>query len=109
MTETITVPEFDLADRMRKALRESQHNVIYMAEQLGVRRETVSSWLNGRTRPIGPAVRMWAMLTGVPLEWLETGHVAGLSASVHPSGLEPETRWFAAFVPDQQRCWTLAA
>lgn len=102
MTDTLTVvPEFDQADRMRKAQRQAGVSTAFMADQLGVRRETVSSWLNGHTKPIGPAVRMWAIITGVPLEWLETG-------SYTPSDSNPEPAVLSDF-PFDQRFYALAS
>jgi transcriptional regulator with XRE-family HTH domain len=67
------VPEFDLADRMRKALRTADIGVQEMADYLGVARNTVSTWINGRISPNRQTVRLWAMRTGVPFEWLESG------------------------------------
>jgi transcriptional regulator with XRE-family HTH domain len=67
------VPEWDLADRMRKALRTADVGVQEMAEYLGVGRNTVSTWINGRIIPSRQSVRLWALRTGVPFEWLETG------------------------------------
>ena len=47
-------------------------------------------------RPI--TVKMWALTTGVDLQWLETGEAPPLGdeADVRHQGLEPRTRWFAA-------------
>lgn len=70
---SVGVPEFDLADRMRKALRTSGVGVQDMADYLGVARNTVSTWINGRIEPSKQSVRLWAMRTGVPYEWLQTG------------------------------------
>lgn len=64
------VPEWNLADRMRKALQVSGIGVQEMADYLGVARNTVSTWINGRNRPSPAAVRLWAMRCGVPYEWL---------------------------------------
>lgn len=65
--------EFDLADRMRRALRTSDVGVQEMAEYLGVARTSVSNWINGRIVPSKQTLRLWAIKTGVPFEWLETG------------------------------------
>ena len=73
MSETLTVPEWDLADRMRKALRESDIGVQEMADYLGVARNTVSTWINGRIEPSIQTLRLWAMRCGVPYEWLVGG------------------------------------
>jgi transcriptional regulator with XRE-family HTH domain len=67
------VPEFDLADRMRKALRASGTGVQEMADYLEVGRNTVSTWINGRIVPSAQTIRLWALRTGVPYAWLRTG------------------------------------
>lgn len=65
--------EPDLADRMRKALRVSGVGVQEMAEYLGVSRNTVGTWVNGHIAPKVQSVRLWALRTGVPFEWLMNG------------------------------------
>lgn len=80
--------EFDLADRMRRALRVSDVSVQDMAEYLDVSRGTVSTWINGRIAPSRQTRRLFALKTGVPLEWLETGQQPTTSP-VGPDGLEP--------------------
>lgn len=73
---TERVPEFDLADRMRKALREADIGVQEMAEYLEVSRNAVGTWINGRNRPSPQTVRLWALRCGVPYEWLRHGTVS---------------------------------
>lgn len=70
LTEDGTVPVWDLADRMRKALRDSGVSVQEMADYLDVSRTTISNWINGRRPPPVAALRLWAMQTGVDYEWL---------------------------------------
>lgn len=65
--------EFDLADRIRKAMRVRGIGVQEMADSLYVSRNTISNWINGHTTPAGPAMLGIAAITGVPLEWLKTG------------------------------------
>jgi transcriptional regulator with XRE-family HTH domain len=65
--------EFDQADRLRRALRVSNMSVSDMADYLGVTRNTVSNWINGHTPPSTQSLMLFAMRTGVPYEWLETG------------------------------------
>ena len=72
-----TIPEFDLADRLRKALRVADVSVQEIADYLGVSRNTVGAWINGRVVPGKAFVRLWAMRTGVPYEWLSTGESPG--------------------------------
>lgn len=77
MTQVIErVPQFDLADRLRKALRESQVDVQDMAAYLGVSRTSVSNWINGRIKPSLQTQRLWAMRCGVSFEWVRDGDVA---------------------------------
>jgi transcriptional regulator with XRE-family HTH domain len=64
---------FDLADRMRKALRVGGVSVQEVADSLEVSRNAVSSWINGRNKPRHRDLRDFALRTGVPLPWLETG------------------------------------
>lgn len=73
--EHVNVPEWDLADRLAKALREARMSVNEMALYLGVHRNTVSAWVNGRTPISGPAIRAWADRTGVSYDWLRDGDV----------------------------------
>lgn len=60
-------------ERMRRAMRASGGTVEGMAEQMGVNRATVSTWLNDHNRPAVASVALWAVLTGTRAEWLETG------------------------------------
>jgi len=68
--------EWDVADRMRKSLRHSDVGVSDMAAYLGVARNTVSTWINGRIEPSRQTLRLWALRTGVQFEWLESGTVS---------------------------------
>lgn len=71
--ERQSIPQWDLADRMAKALRESRMSVQQMADYLEVHRNTVSAWLHGRTPPSSQTVRLWALRTGVPYDWVRDG------------------------------------
>lgn len=44
-----------------------------MATHLRVDRNTVSNWINGRANPRDRDLRDFALRTGFPAEWLETG------------------------------------
>lgn len=65
--------EWDQADRLRKSLRGSGVSVQEMAEALECSRNTVGNYINGRTAPDYPALRLWAMRTGYPIGWLRDG------------------------------------
>lgn len=72
-TSIATVLEWDIADRMRKAMRVSGVGVQEMADYLGVARNTVSTWINGRIQPSQQTLRLWAIRCAVPYEWLKDG------------------------------------
>ena len=72
-TEGVPIPPWDLADRLRKALRVADIGVQEMADYLEVSRNTVSAWINGRTPPGTQSIRLWALRTGMPYEWLKNG------------------------------------
>ena len=64
------VPEWDLSDRMRKALRHSAMSVEDMAAYLGVTRRSISNWVNGHVPPSKQTLRLWALRCGVDFNWL---------------------------------------
>lgn len=64
------VPQWDVADRMRKSLRHADIGVQEIADYLDVSRTTVSSWINGRITPSVQTLRLWAIRCGVDYEWL---------------------------------------
>lgn len=67
------IPEFQLGDRMGLALRNTGHSVQDAADYYGCSRNTIGNWINNRVRPSLADLRLWAMWTGVPLAWLQTG------------------------------------
>ena len=86
-----------VGDRIRKALEVGNVTVQEMADYLGIHRNSVGAWMNLRRQPSKQSLRLIALRTGVPFEWLETGKAPtdeppgpGL---VRRPGLEPGTRW----------------
>ena len=67
------VPEWTLADRMRKSMADSGLGVTEIATELGVTRGAVGKWINGHITPRHPTLMAWSVCTGVSLAWLETG------------------------------------
>lgn len=67
------VPAWELCDRLARSLRLVGISSIEVAEFMGVNPTTVSRWVNGRTMPSRAVLRIWADMTGVEFEWLETG------------------------------------
>lgn len=62
-------------------MRDSGIGVASMALQLGVSRETIGRWINGRGEPRRGSIVAWASITGVDLKWLETGEAQKAPAS----------------------------
>lgn len=96
--------EFDLSDRMRRAMRACGISRAEVAEELEVNPNSVSNWINGNTRPRRRDLRDFADLTGAPLEWLETGEppTNEVGGSVEPpAGIEPATYSLQGYeIPD---------
>jgi transcriptional regulator with XRE-family HTH domain len=72
-TDGVAIPEWDLADRLSKSLRVAGMTAQEMADYLEVHRNSVSAWMNGRIMPSGQTIRLWALRTGVPYEWVRNG------------------------------------
>lgn len=88
---------WDLADRLRKALRVSGVGVGEMATELAVSRNTVGNYINGHTEPNRATLRVWALRTGIPIEWILTGEIPGDDGDT-PGGLgKPSTKWYTRY------------
>ena|GEM_PF-1313038 len=82
--------EWDTADRIRKALRESGIGVSEAAERLEVNRNTIGNWINGHIMPNTQSLYAIAAITGVPYEWLKTGKAPSEDeAGGRPGGSDP--------------------
>lgn len=74
MSDNATIPDWTLGWRMRRALGHSGVSVQEMADELGVARTTLTRWMGDQGAPPRPAfLRVWALRTGVPYEWLVNG------------------------------------
>lgn len=76
MDESARTLEWDIADRLRKALRVADLGVAEMADYLGVSRNTVGRYINGHGIPDRRTLMLWALRCGVPYEWLAEGQPA---------------------------------
>lgn len=65
--------EFDLADRIRKAMRVSGLDQVELGALVGVSGSAVSGWARGKVTPAPHYVERIASATGVPLPWLTNG------------------------------------
>lgn len=96
--------QMDRVDRMHKAVRLSGLNVQEIAARLDVSRNTVSNWLNGHTEPRRRDLAAFALLTGVPAEWLRTGQTpdfpggnrASMTMTANPMSASTEVHRLAA-------------
>lgn len=69
------VPEWTKADRLRKSREAAGMERPYLAQLTGLSLTTISNYENGHGNPRASNMRMWAVATGVPFEWLDTGTV----------------------------------
>lgn len=82
------MPEWTVTDRLRKSREHAGLDQQQLADKIGMARTTVSNYENGITPPKRPILLSWAMATGVPLKWLQTGQRG-------PDG-GPGTEWYPA-------------
>ena len=89
------VPVFTEADRLRKAREMTGLDRASFADLIGVSAKTVLNYETGATTRVKPLVRRaWALATGVPAVWLETGQTpapgdGGDEGLLNPSGKRP--------------------
>lgn len=67
------VPEWTLGDRLRKARESAGLEQAELAMITGLARQTVSNYERDAVHPRATGVRLWALATGVPVVWLESG------------------------------------
>ena len=92
------IPEWTQGDRLRKARQLTGLTAREFADEIGVASKTVNDAENDRRSVRRITLNAWALCTGVPRIWLETGQApAGKpgpdSHDVRHHGLEPRTRW----------------
>ena len=85
-----------LGDRLRKAREMTGLDAGQFAEELGVARNTIGDYEKGRVEARKIVLQVWAMRTGVSLEWLMHGRVqspdpgTGGDAAWAPWGSNPQ-------------------
>ena len=72
---TWSVPEFTIADRLRKARELTGLDQAQFAEEIGVSARSVGNYESDKYRSKRKrlVLRAWALRCGVPVEWIETG------------------------------------
>ncbi|WP_130506913.1 helix-turn-helix domain-containing protein [Microterricola gilva] len=94
-------PTWTLVDRLRKSRLLAGMEQADLAELIGVSRNSVSNYENGKTELSATTFVRWAAATGVSLEWLAEGmrinaktasaEAETVSGDVRPKGFEPLT------------------
>ena len=64
---------WDVADRLRKSREAAGLEQVELAERIEVSRQTVGNYENRRVQPQKTTIMLWALVTGVPVQWLRTG------------------------------------
>lgn len=70
------IPQWTLADRLRKAREAIGLSQAQLAEEVGVARRSVVNYEAGTTSPNRPIVLAWALACAVDSRWILTGEVA---------------------------------
>ncbi|HXR41759.1 MAG TPA: helix-turn-helix transcriptional regulator [Acidothermaceae bacterium] len=69
------IPEWTMGDRLRKAREHAGLQQQELADEVGISRNSISSYELDHTKPQRPTLLLWALRCGVPLEWIVTGRV----------------------------------
>ncbi|MFD2840113.1 helix-turn-helix domain-containing protein [Populibacterium corticicola] len=95
------IPQFTMGDRLRKAREQAGLESSEFADEIGVSRNTITNYERDKVAPRKIVLKAWALRTGVPIQWLETGIApspnpdglenAAISDSVRSKGFEPPT------------------
>lgn len=83
---TSRVPQWTTADRLRKAREYAGLDQRQLADEMGVSRNSVSNYEHGHVQPRKIVLRAWAMVTGVPYEWLVDGELPRPDSNREPAG-----------------------
>lgn len=75
------IPEFDLGDRIRKAIETSGLSVQEVADYMELNRNSPGRWIHGHNKPNALQLRAIAEVTGVDVAWLRWGRTEPLRGS----------------------------
>lgn len=107
MTAPGQIPEWTIADRLRKARESAGYGQTDFAAHTSMARATISAAENGHRVPSKANMRLWAMATGVPFEWIVNGEtpptgggvsgglLPGLDSNQEPAGSKPVVSIFS--------------
>lgn len=80
------MPALTLGWRLRMAMEHAKKSRQDMADALGVSPGQVTRWTHDDGTPRRAYVAQWALITGVSVDWLETGKVSSEPSSPPPEG-----------------------
>lgn len=83
------IPHWTQGDRLRKARSLTGLTSRQFAERLGVSLNTIVNAEGDKRKVRRITLLAWAMATGVPVEWLETGVVPPAGGPREPDGWAP--------------------
>ncbi len=89
-TERDALYVWTIGDRMKKTLKVSGMTRYQMADYLGVELSTVSTWMNDKIKPSTQTLRLWALKTGSPYEWLVDGKYTPRDLNPEPTASGPD-------------------
>lgn len=69
------IPAFTMGDRLRKAREQTGMTTRNFAETMGVSQSTITNAENDNCKTRRITLLMWSQVSGVPVQWLETGEV----------------------------------
>lgn len=90
--------QFDLTDRLHKALRIGGHSATSLAVALEVHRNTVNNYLSGRTAIDRRTIIAWAFACGVPVQTLMRHESLATTALYTAVDEDEQTRAIRALV-----------
>ncbi|MGN7134599.1 MULTISPECIES: helix-turn-helix domain-containing protein [Rhodococcoides] len=86
-TWAVPVPRFTVHDRLKKAREAAGLDQRELAERMGVSRGTISNYEADSGKSLRKIViNAWALATGVPVEWIESGDDGGPRPDHDPDG-----------------------
>lgn len=101
MTQDVAVsagiPEWSFTDRLRKAREHANLKQAELADEIGISRSSLSGYEQGRPVP-KPVITVWALRTGVPIEWLRDGIVSTTTGPGGTSSSRCIPPWVASVV-----------
>lgn len=84
----MSIPKFDVYDRLRKARESAGLDQAQMGARLGVHPKTVGRWESGASPMSSMAIRAWAEVTDVPPHWLRWGMTEAPTPPRNEAGVE---------------------